>query len=61
MYNRKFNIKKDFKELNYMQNTILPLIDNMDYKNAINEDENKYKKDLLKNYIRILFFNQFKK
>lgn len=61
MKNRKFDIKKDFSELNEMQNEILPLIDKMNYQNALNEEENQYKKDLLKNYIRILFENQFKK
>lgn len=61
MYNRKFDIKKDFKELNDLENEIIPLIDKMDYKNALNEDENKYKKDLLKNYLRVIFYNQFKK
>ena len=60
MKNRKFDIKKDFKELNDLENEIMPLIDNMDYKNALNEEENQYKKDLLKNYIRILFQQQFK-
>jgi len=61
MYNRKFNIKKDFSELNEMENVILPLVDKMTYENALNEDENEYKKNLLKNYIRIIFLNQFKK
>lgn len=61
MYNRKFNIKKDFHELNGLENEIMPLIDKMEYSNAIDEDENKYKKDFLKNYVRILFFNQWKK
>lgn len=61
MKNRKFDIKKDFAELNDLENVIIPLIDKMDYKNALNEDESKYKRDLLKNYIRILFQQQFKK
>jgi hypothetical protein len=60
MKNRKFDIKKDFSELNEMENVILPLIDKMEYKNALNEEENQYKKDLLKNYIRVIFNNQFK-
>lgn len=60
MKNRKFDIKKDFSELNEMENEIIPLIDKMDYKNALNEEENQYKKDLLKNYIRVLFYQQFK-
>lgn len=61
MKNRKFDIKKDFQELNEMENEIMPLIDKMNYQNALNDEENQYKKDLLKNYIRILFQNQFKK
>ena len=61
MYNRKFDIRKDFKELNDLENEIIPLIDKMEYKNALNEDENKYKQDLLKNYLREIFYNQFKK
>lgn len=61
MYNRKFNIHKDFSELNDMENKILPLIDKMELKDALNEDENEYKRNLLKNYVREIFFNQFKK
>lgn len=60
MKNRKFDIKKDFQELNEMENEIMPLIDKMNYQNALNEEENQYKKDLLKNYVRTLFTNQFK-
>lgn len=60
MKNRKFDIKKDFQELNEMENEIMPLIDKMNYQNALNEKENQYKKDLLKNYVRTLFTNQFK-
>lgn len=51
MKNRKFDIKKDFAELNEMENKVLPMLD---------EIEDQYKRDLLKNYIRILFKNQFK-
>ena len=61
MYNRKFDIKKDFSKLNELENTIIPLIDKMDYKNALNEADNKDKKDLLKDYVREIFNNQFKK
>ena len=60
MKNRKFDIKKDFQELNEMENEIMPLIDKMNYQNALNEEENQHKKDLLKNYVRTLFTNQFK-
>lgn len=45
MYNRKFNIKKDFTALNEMENEILPQVEN----------------ETVKNYIRTTFFNQFKK
>ena len=45
MYNRKFNIRRDFSELNEMQNVILPKVKNED----------------VKNYIRKIFFNQYKK
>ena len=61
MYNRKFDIKKDFSKINHLENTIIPLIDKMDYKNALNEADNKDKKDLLKDYVREIFNNQFKK
>jgi len=44
MYNRKFNIKKDFSELNNLENSILPKIENQD----------------IKNYVRNIFFNQWK-
>ena len=44
MYNRKFNIQKYFGELNKFENEILP----------------KIKDDYLRNYVRIIFFNQWK-
>jgi hypothetical protein len=44
MYNRKLNIKKDFIALNEMENVILP----------------KVKNEYVKNYIRKIFFNQYK-
>lgn len=52
MYNRKFNIKKDFSALNEMQNKILPIC------NEIADPEEII---VLKNYIRQIFFNQYKK
>ena len=61
MKNRKFDIKKDFQELNDLENEIIPLIDKMTYKNALNQEEDDFKKQLLKNYVRIIFHNQFKK
>ena len=51
MNNRKFDIKEDFAELNEMQNKVLPMLD---------EIKDQHKRDTLKNYIRIIFFNQFK-
>ena len=51
MKNRKFDIKKDFAELNEMENEILPMLD---------EIKNQNKKEILTNYIRILFRKQFK-
>lgn len=60
MKNRKFDIKKDFQELNELENKIMPLIDKMDYQDALDDGESEDKRNLLKNYIRILFHNQFK-
>jgi len=61
MYNRRFDIKKDFSLLNELENEIIPLIDKMDYQNALDEGDNERKRDLLKRYIKVLFDNQFKK
>ena len=61
MYNRKFDIKKDFSKLNELENTIIPLIDKMDYQEALDDSQSEEKRDLLKNYIREIFNNQFKK
>jgi len=44
MYNRKFNIKKDFSELNRFENEIPP----------------KVKNDEVKEYLINVFFNQWK-
>lgn len=44
MYNRKFNVKKDFSSINEMENVILPMVKNEE----------------VKNYIRKIFFNQYK-
>ena len=44
MYNRKFNIKKDFSELNDLENEILPQIQSEE----------------VREYIRKIFFNQYK-
>lgn len=52
MYNRKFNIKRDFSAINELENTIKPIIDRI---------ENKEDSALLENYVIKIFFNQFKK
>lgn len=52
-YNRKFNIKKDFSELNELENKILPLIRN--------EVKNKESELLIRMYIYKIFNNQWKK
>jgi hypothetical protein len=44
MYNRKFNIKKDFHQLNELENEIMPLIES----------------EKVKNYVRRIFNNQYK-
>jgi len=52
MYNRKFNIKKDFHALNEMENEILPIC---------NEIKDEGERNALKSYIRKIFDNQYKK
>ena len=52
MHNRKFDIKKDFHELNEMENKILPMFD---------EIKDVDKRELLKDYVRSSFYKQFKK
>ena len=52
MYNRKFNVKKDFSELNELENVVLPIVRNI---------KNNDKKILLENYLRKIFNNQFKR
>lgn len=52
MHNRKFDIKKDFLELNEMENEIFPMLD---------EIKDEEKREILKDYIRDSFFKQFKK
>jgi len=51
MYNRKFDIKKDFEKLNKFENVIKPLI------NSIPNEENK---KIVLEYVREIFNNQFK-
>ena len=50
MYNRKFNIKKDFSNLNEMENQMFPIIDKLNGEN----------KSVLKTYIKKIFLNQYK-
>ncbi len=52
MHNRKFDIKKDFSELNELENVIMPIIRKID---------NAEDKMLLSVYIRKIFNNQYKK
>lgn len=52
MYNRKFDIKRDFSAVNEMENKVLPMLD---------EIKDQQKRDTLKNYVSIIFFNQWKK
>lgn len=51
MYNRKFNIKKDFHALNEMENKIMPIA---------NQIKDEGERNALKSYIRTIFKNQFK-
>lgn len=53
MHNRQFNIKKDFHELNELENKILPMIKN--------EVKNKESELLIRSYIYKIFMNQFKR
>jgi hypothetical protein len=52
MYNRKFNIKIDFDKINKLENVIKPLIETI--------PNEKDKEDVM-NYVREIFYNQFKK
>jgi hypothetical protein len=51
MYNRKFNVKKDFSELIELEHKIMPII---------REIKNDDQKLLLSNYVRKIFNNQYK-
>jgi len=53
MKNRYFNIRKDFGELNDFENYVLPKIEGADWTKT--ED-----KEIVKDYIRKIFFNQWK-
>lgn len=52
MHNRKFDVKKDFSELNELENNIMPRI-----RRITNEED----KMILQLYVRKLFNNQWKK
>ena len=52
MYNRKFDIHRDFHELNEFTNRIMPIV-----RKIQDEDE----KEVLTNYLREIFNNQWKK
>ncbi len=53
MHNRYLDIKRDFSEVNEFQNYILPKIDGADW---IKQED----KQIVKDYIRKIFFNQWK-
>jgi len=52
MYNRKFDIHKDFDALNELENNIMP---------RIRRIENKEDREALQSYVRKIFNNQWKK
>jgi|AntDeeMetagen681_2_1112603.scaffolds.fasta_scaffold51467_2 hypothetical protein len=51
MYNRKFDIRRDFSKLNEFENTIMPIV-----RKVQNEEE----REVLTVYLRKIFNNQFK-
>ena len=54
MINRLCNIKKDFGLINEFQNKILPMIKSAKF-------QNKEEKEIVENYVRSIFFNQWRK
>jgi hypothetical protein len=52
MYNRKFDVKKDFSELNELESNIMP---------KIRRIENKEDREVIQAYVRKIFNNQWKK
>ena len=54
MINRLCNIKKDFDLINEFQNKILPMIKSAKF-------QNKEEKKIVENYVRNIFFNQWRK
>ena len=53
MHNRYLDIKRDFSEVNEFQNYILPKINDADWLK-------KEDKQIVEDYIRKIFFNQWK-
>ena len=55
MFNRYFNVKKgtDFMDLNHLENSIMVKIDRANW-------STKKDKELVKNYLRRIFNNQWK-
>ena len=51
MYNRKFDIQKDFSALNELESNIMP---------KIRRIENKEDREVLQNYVLKIFNNQWK-
>ena len=54
MINRLCNIKKEFGLINEFQNKILPMIKSAKF-------QNKEEKKIVVNYVRNIFFNQWRK
>jgi len=52
MYNRKFDIRRDFSELTKLEHEIMPII---------REIESEEEREKVSNYLRETFFNQWKK
>ena len=53
MFNRYFNVSKDFLDLNHLENSIMFKIDRADW-------SKKQDKELIKNYLRKIFNNQWR-
>jgi len=52
MYNRKFNVKRDFSKINELENKVFPIV-----RKIKNDKDAKF----LESYLWELFNNQFKK
>ena len=53
MFNRYFNVNKDFVDLNHLENSIMVKIDRANW-------STKQDKELVKNYLKRIFKNQWK-